>query len=423
MEVVYERCAGLDVHKKSVVACRLRGSGVGREKEIKSFGTTTRELLKLSDWLKEWECSHVAMESSGDYWKPIYNILEGEFEVVLVNAKHIKHVPGRKSDVKDAEWLADLLQHGLLKGSFIPPKGQRELRELTRYRRKLIQEKAREINRVQKVLEGCNIKLSSVVSDVMGASGRSILDAIVSGERDARKLAQLAKGRARGKLAQLEEALEGFVEEHHRFLLARQLAHIDFLHQQIEILNDRIESHIREMSQSPPSEGVGCIREQEAIELLDTIPGINRRIAEVIVAEVGVDMSRFGCASHLASWAGLAPGNNESGGKHYGGRTKKGNEVLRSALVQAAWGAVRVKDSYLSAQYHRLAARRGNKRAIVAVVHSMIVIIYHMLKRGERYQDLGGDYFDRRRKESVVNRLMRKIQRLGYMVHVEPAVS
>ena len=423
MEVVYERCAGLDVHKKSVVACRLRGSGVGREKEIKSFGTTTRELLKLSDWLKEWECSHVAMESSGDYWKPIYNILEGEFEVVLVNAKHIKHVPGRKSDVKDAEWLADLLQHGLLKGSFIPPKGQRELRELTRYRRKLIQEKAREINRVQKVLEGCNIKLSSVVSDVMGASGRSILDAIVSGERDARKLAQLAKGRARGKLAQLEEALEGFVEEHHRFLLARQLAHIDFLHQQIEILNDRIESHIREMSQSPPSEGVGCIREQEAIELLDTIPGINRRIAEVIVAEVGVDMSRFGCASHLASWAGLAPGNNESGGKHYGGRTKKGNEVLRSALVQAAWGAVRVKDSYLSAQYHRLAARRGNKRAIVAVAHSMIVIIYHMLKRGERYQDLGGDYFDRRRKESVVNRLMRKIQSLGYMVHVEPAVA
>jgi transposase len=389
---MYERCAGLDVHKKTVTACRRDG----KEQEVKTFGTTTPDLLKLVDWLLEWGCSHVAMESTGDYWKPIYNLLESSFEVLLVNAKHVKHVPGRKTDVGDAQWLAELLQHGLLKASFIPPAPQRDLRDLTRYRTKKVQERSREVNRVQKLLETANIKLSSVATDILGVSGRAMLEAIVDGQANPETMAQLAKGRLRNKMLELEKALTGVVRDHHRFLLAQQLAHIDFLDEQIAELSAEIERRIHEMSQSPeppPCNGDSETQPEtsqshttqppsfeEAVELLDTIPGVDKITAEVIVAELGTDMSRFRTPKHAAAWSGLAPGNNESGGKRRSGRTKKGNRALRSGLLQAAWAASRTKNTYLSAQYHRLAGRRGKKRSIVATAHSILVMSYHITK-------------------------------------------
>ena len=444
MEIIYHRCAGLDVHKKTVVACRMRTGEHGQvERETKTFGTKTVELLALLDWLSEWELSHVALESTGDYWKPIYNLLEGNFEVVLVNAKHVHHVPGRKTDVNDSEWLAELMRYGLLKGSFIPPQTQRDLRDLTRYRTRLVRERSRLVNRVQKLLEGANIKLASVVSDIMGKSGRAMLEALVAGETDAAVMAELAKGRLRTKLSELEKALTGLVRPHHRFLLAQQLSHIDFLDEQIEALSQAIERHMAESETagpagSPSSETVdpttGEVQEQaptpetkppvsfsQAVALLDTIPGVNHRLAEIIVAELGTDMSRFPTAKHAAAWAGVAPGNNESAGKRYSGKTREGNQALQDALSEAAWAASRTKESYLAALYHRLAGRRGKKRAIVALAHSILVSSYYMLARHEPYRDLGRNYFDERKKETVINRLLHRLEKLGFSVTIEPA--
>ncbi len=429
MRIVNKRVAGLDVHKKTVVATRMRVTEDSRlEWETETFGTTTPDLLELHDWLQEWNCSQVSMESTGDYWKPVFNLLEGDFEVLLVNAQHVKHVPGRKTDVKDAEWLAELLMHGLLKASFIPPKPQRALRDLTRYRSKLVQERARTVNRVQKLLEGANIKLSSVVSDVMGVSARAMLAALSEGQTDPANMAELARGRLRNKIPELEKALIGIVESHHRFLLAKQLAHIDFLGEQIADICVEIAQRLEAMSQAPrppaPDAGdadtevsaddadLAPLTWDDALVLLDTIPGVNRNVAEVMLAEMGLNMCQFPTANHLASWAGLAPGNHQSGGKRYSGRTSKGNRSLSAIMVQAAWSAVRTKDTFLKSRYRRLAARRGKKRAIVATAHSMLVSAWHMLSLRQPYQELGGDFFDQRKKDSKINYHVRQLEKL-----------
>jgi transposase len=437
LPILYRRVAGLDVHKKTVVATRMQVTDEDRaEWETQTFGTTTPELLQLHDWLLEWEVVHVAMESTGDYWKPVYNVLEDTFELLVVNAKHVKHVPGRKTDVKDSEWLAELMMHGLLKASFIPSRPQRALRDMTRYRTTLVQERTRLVNRVQKLLEGANIKLSSVATDITGVSARAILAEIAAGQANARFLAQLARGRLRAKIPQLEKALTGIVLPHHRFLLAKQLVHIDFLDEQIEEISAEIGRQLEAMSQPPdrlePGTGQGAeegsitgegelpLTWLEAVALLDTIPGVDRRTAEKMLAEMGLDMSRFPTAGHLATWAGLAPGNHQSGGKRYSGRTTKGNKALNTTMVVAAWTAVRTKDTFLKARYHRLAARRGKKRAIVAVAHSMLVSAYHILSHRQPYQELGGDYFDQRKKETKVSYLIRRLERLtGGSVSIE----
>ncbi len=444
MKIIYKRVAGLDVHKKTVVAARMRITEEDRvEWETKTFGTTTPDLLELHDWLYEWELTHVAMESTGDYWKPVFNILEDSFEVWLVNAQHVKHVSGRKTDVKDSEWLAELMLHGLLKPSFIPPKPQRALRELTRYRTRLVQERARVVNRVQKLLEGANIKLSSVATDIMGVSARAMLAEIVTGQTDAELMADLARGRMRSKIPELEKALTGIVQPHHRFVLAQQLDHIDFLDEKVETFSIRIGQRLESMSwpdkpaepdaSKCPEEGTQVADESElpltwdaAVALLDTMPGVNRRVAEVMLAEMGLDMSQFPTADHLASWAGLAPGNHQSGGKRYSGRTTKGNKFLASIMVQAAWPAVRTKNTFLKSRYHRLAARRGKKRAIVAVAHSMLVSAWHMLTYQQPYQELGGDYFDERKKESKVSYLVRRLEKLtggSVSIELQPAAA
>jgi transposase len=406
MNVVHERCAGLDVHKKTVVACVRLGSGT---QETRTFGTMTTDLLALSDWLVTSGCTEVAMESTGDYWKPVFNLLEGSLEVLLVNPQHVKAVPGRKTDVKDAEWLADLLQHGLLRASFIPPVAQRELRDLTRYRTTFIRERATLANRVQKILEDMNIKLASVATNVMGVSGRAMLAALVSGQTDPETLADLAKGRLREKRELLVKALEGHIKPHQRFVLAELLCQIDSLDDTIT----RFDVQIRQ----------ACVPFEEAVILLDTIPGVARQVAEVIVAEIGTDMSRFPSAAELAAWAGVAPGNNESAGKRYSGKTRKGNKVLRTTLTQAAHAAAHTKATYLSAQYRRLAARRGKKKAILAVAHSILVMAYHMIQRKEPYREAGADYFDQLRPEAVAKHLVKRLQTLGYNITLpEPVV-
>jgi transposase len=436
MDVIYERTAGLDVHKRTVVASRSQpGVGKQRVRERRTFGTMTADLLQLVDWLHDWEITHVALESTGDYWKPVYNLLEGEFTVLLVNPQHIKQVEGRKTDLKDADWLDELLGYGLLRASFIPPVAQRDLRDLTRYRTTLVQERARVVNRVQKLLEGANIKLASVASNVLGVSGRAMLEALVAGQADAAAMAELARGRLREKLPALERALSGVVCEHQRFLLAQQLAHSDFLDEQIAALSAEIARRVEMIGaeQPPPtgtggSEGAGApvdaaavpLTAAAAVALLDTIPGVDQRLAEMIVAELGTDMRRFPSAAHAAAWAGLAPGNYESAGKRYSGRIRQGNTALRSGLVQAAWSSSHMKETYLAAQYRRLIGRRGKKRAIVAVAHSLLVIIYHMLRRHEPYRELGGNHFDERKKQSVVDRLIKRVERLGYQVRIEP---
>jgi len=403
MQVVYPHCAGLDVHKLTVVACRLLRDEHGRKgKAIETFGTTTAELLRLSDWLTAGECSHVAMESTGEFWKPIWNLLEGSFELLLVNPEQVKRVPGRKTDVQDAEWLADLLQHGLLHPSFIPPVAQRDRRELTRQRTQLVRDRARVVNRIHKVLESCNIKLGSVATDLSGVSSRRILEALVQAQATPSELANLAIGRLRDKRSELEAALAGRVRAHHRFVLAQHLAQLDFLDEQIAHYGEEIERLTHPF--------------EELVELLDTIPGVARTTAELLLAEVGSDMSRFPSAAHLAAWAGLAPGNYESGGKRLSGQTRKGNHWLRTGLVQAANAAARQKNTYLSAQYHRLAARRGRQRALIAVAHSILVIAYHMMKRHEPYHELGANYFDQRKRTNIANRLTRRLERLGYTV-------
>jgi len=442
LRIMYERVAGLYVHKKTVVATRMRVTEEERfEWETQTFGTTTPDLLILHDWLAEWSCTHVAMESTGDYWKPVFNLLEDDFEVLLVNAQHVKHVPGRKTDVLDSEWLAELLLHGLLKPSFIPPKPQRALRDLTRYRTKLVQERTRVVNRVQKLLEGANIKLASVATDIMGVSARAMLEEIAVGQTDPKLMAELARGRMRNKIPELEKALTGLVGPHHRFLLAKQLAHIDFLDEQINDIGGEIARWFETQSQRPGEGGNGNGSEsdtpetpaseeespltwEEAVALLDTIPGVNRKTAEDMLAEMGLDMSQFPTDKHLASWAGLAPGNRQSGGKRYSGRTRKGNRTLSSVTVQAAWSAVRTRDTFLKSRYHRLAARRGKKRAIVAVAHSILTSAWHMLTYRQPYHELGGDYFDQRRKDAKVSYLTRQLEKLtGGAVRIELQVA
>lgn len=401
MQVVYQRCCGLDIHKKLIVACSITPEG----KEIQSFGTMTEDIISLVEWVKSKECSHVAMESTGVYWKPIYNLLElNEVETFVVNAQHIKAVPGRKTDVKDAEWIADLLRHGLLKGSFIPDRDQRELRELVRYRRSLIEERTREVNRLQKILEGANIKLASVASNILGVSGRAMIDAIIQDVNDPVLLASLAKGRLKNKKEALEKALKGLIGAHQKMILATQLEHIDFLDQKIGNLDREV------VNRTLPFE--------EDLELLDTIPGIGRRSAEEIIAEIGTDMSRFPSDAHLSSWAGMSPGQNESAGKRKSSRTRKGNNALRRTLTEAAWAAARSKNTYLSAKYHRIAARRGANRAAVAVGHTILVIIYNMLKTREKYKDIGVDFLDRRRKNYTIKRSLKTLQNLGIEITV-----
>ena len=406
MEILYRCCCGMDVHKKFVVACLLRIDEQGEEtRHVQRFETYTEDLLRLSDWLTSSGCTHVAMESTGVYWKPIYNLLEGQLELLVVNAHHIKAVPGRKTDVKDAEWIAELLQHGLLKASFIPPQSQRDWRDLTRYRTSLVQERARIVNRLQKVLEDANLKLAGVATDVMGKSGRVMLEAILAGATDPEQLAELAKGRLRKKIPQLKQALSGRVREHHRFLLVEQLSHIDYLDEAIGRLSGEIAERLRPF--------------QAEIERLDTIPGINRLIAEVLLAEIGPDMNRFPDAHHLASWAGLCPGHNESGGKRHSGKTRKGNRWLRQALIEAAHGASHTKDTYLSSQYRRLVGRRGKKRALVAVGHSLLVIAYHVLNRQATYVELGSNYFEQLHRCRLEQNLVQRLQKLGYTVTLQ----
>lgn len=408
MDIVNERCCGLDIHKQTVVACLLISGEDGRPvAQMRTFGTMTEELLALGDWLAAADCTHVAMESTGVYWKPVWNLLEEQFALLLVNAQHVKRVPGRKTDVKDAEWLADLLRHGLLTGSVVPDRAQRELQELTRYRTSLVQERAAEVNRLQKTLEGANIKLGDVVANVAGVSGRQMLEALVAGEEEPAVLAQLARGRLRDKLPQLERALTGRVGAHQRFVLARQLAHLDFLDASIATVSAEIGERLRPFA-----------AEQAQLE---TIPGVGPRTAETLLAEVGADLGRFPTAKQFASWAGMCPGNDESAGKRRSGKTRKGRPGLRAALVEAARAASRSKGTYLAAQYRRVAARRGGKRAAVAVGHSILVSVYYILTGGEPYRELGGDYFDQRDRPAVAQRSVRRLEGLGYKVTLESA--
>ena len=437
MEVTYSHCAGLDVHEKTVVACCMVGGAEGKtERQTRTFSTMSQDLLALSDWLSSHEMTHVAMESTGEYWKPVYNILEGNFTVLVVNVQHVKTVPGRKTDIKDAEWLAELLQYGLLQGSFILPLRQRDLRDLTRQRTNLVREKATVINRLQKVLEWANLKLASVVSDISGVSSRKILSALVEGQQDPELLANFARGRLRQKREQLVSALQGNVREHHCFLLASHLSHIDFLDDQIALFDDQIVKQLETADSDAAATVKSATSEakeeqqalpplawQEAATLLDTIPGIGRQTAELIIAEIGTDMSRFPSATHLARWARLCPGNHESAGKRISGRTGSGNRWLRSALVQAAQAAVHCRNTFFGGLYHRLVFRRGKNRAIVAVAHHLLTAIYHMLQKHEPFQDLGANYWDERQKTSVVRRLCHRISQLGYQVNLEPVAS
>jgi transposase len=397
MDVVHPRCCGLDVHKQTVVACVLLSNPTGQpHKTVRTFGTLTDELLALADWLASQSVTHVALEATGSYWKPVWNLLEGRFELLLANAQHSKTVPGRKTDVKDAEWIADLLRHGLLKPSFVPDRPLRELRELTRYRTSLVQERAAETNRLQKILEGANLKLGDVATDVLGRSARQMLEAIVAGatEADAATLAQLARGRLRVKIPQLERALAGRVAPHQRFL-----------DETIARVSDEIAERLRPVDQT--------------LVNLDAIPGVGRRTAEILLAEIGTDMTRFASPAHLASWAGMCPGHDESAGKRRSGKTRKGSPALRHALTEAAHAAARSKDTYLAAQFRRLAARRGSKKAAVAVGHSILIIVWHLLEHADPYHDLGGNYFDTRAEPTVARHLVRRLKALGYTVHLD----
>lgn len=406
MNVIYERCCGMDVHKKTIVACVFSG----KKKEIRSFSTMTASLLSLVDWLKSVDCQCVAMEATGSYWKPIYNLLEmEEIPTLVVNAQHIKAVPGRKTDVKDSEWIADLLRHGLLNGSFIPKREQRELKELVRYRRSMVQERARELNRIQKVLEGANIKLSSVVSEIDGKSSRQMLNMLATGCTDTHAMADKALRQMRKKIPQLEEALHGFMQEHQRLMLDSMLKHIDFLETHVSLLDEEIRKKMAPVS--------------EQVSLVDSIPGIGERSAQVIIAEIGTNMDQFPSAAHLASWAGICPGNNESAGKRKSGKTRKGSDTLKTTLIECAKVAGHLKNTYFSAQYSRIAARRGKNRATVAVAHSILVIVYHMLKTNTPYHELGPDYFEQRRKTEILKKSVKRIEALGYAVTIDQQIS
>jgi transposase len=408
MEVLYPRCAGLDVHKDSVVA-RIRCVSEPLHDEVKTFATTTSALLELNEFLSAQGVTHVAMEATGVYWKPVWHLLEGDFELILANAQHIKNVPGRKTDVSDAGWIADLLAHGLIRSSFVPPAPIQELRDLTRTRKQLVREVSQHSSRIQKVLEDANLKLGSVLSNVLGKSGRAILEALIDGQSDPEKLADLAQGTARNKRAELIEALHGRIRPHHRGLLKVHLKLVATLEQAIADIDATV--------------GKALASVHESARLLTTMPGISDVTAHVIVAEIGVDMTRFATDAHLRSWAGFCPRSDESAGKRRSNRVRKGAPWLKTTLVSAAWAAVRVKESYLQAQFHRLRARRGAKKAILAVASSMLTAAYHMLKNGVEYQDLGASHFTRRDREKIILRLVRRINDLGCQVQVVPQAA
>jgi transposase len=410
METIVERPAALDVHKAQVTACaRVPGAGGVREQHVAEFQTTVRGLLALRDWLTTLGVTQVAMEATGVFWKPVWAILEDEFECLLVNARHVKQVPGRKTDSSDAEWLCRLLEAGLLRASFVPPKPIRQLRNLTRYRKTQIQERQREVNRLHKALEDAGIKLDCVAADILGKSGRDMLDALVAGTTDPNVLADLARRQMRKKIPLLQEALQGRFDAHHRLWIGSILRHIDFLDEQIDQLSAAIEEQIRPF--------------WPAVELICTITGFQQRGAECVIAEIGTDMSIFATHRHCASWSGQCPGNDESAGKRRSGKTRNGSKWLDIALEEAAMAAIRVKNSYFAAQYQRLKPRRGHKRALGAVKHTMICAIWHMLRTGETYRDLGGDYYTRRDPERQTRRLVAQLERLGHHVTLGEAVA
>ena len=402
MDVLIERACGLDVHKDNITACIITPEG----KEIKTFSTKTVYLIELVDWVKEYKCTHVAMESTSVYWKPIVNLLEAEdIEFLVVNAQHIKAVPGRKTDVKDAEWIVKLLRHGLLKASYIPDRNQRELRELVRYRRSIIEERARQLNRIQKVLEGANIKLGSVVSEITGVSATEMLRSIAEGNDDLEVLSNMARGVMKRKKVELKLALQGYIQDHQRFMIKTILNHIDFLANNIDELDKEIALRMKDY--------------QEDIERLDSIPGIATRMAEQMLSELGTDIKKqFPSAAHMCSWAGLVPGSNQSAGKRKSSKTRNGNKYLKSALIEAAH-SVRGSKNYLGALYRRIAARKGRKRAAVVVAHAILRISYYLLTRKEMYVDLGEDYFDKQRQQSIVRHSLRRLESLGYIVNIE----
>lgn len=406
MERIVERCCGLDVGQKTVAGCvRVTAPNGGRQQIIRTFSTMTEDLLALRDWLAAHEVTHVAMESTGVYWKAVYYVLEDAFTVLLVNAQHMKNVPGRKTDVLDCAWIAQLLEHGLLRGSFVPPAPIRELRDLTRYRKSQIREHVREVNRLHKVLEDAGVKLAVVASDVLGVSGRAMLEALLRGTTDPEVLAELSRGKLRKKIPELRRALQGRFGSHHRFLVGRILAHLDYLDEAIEECGQQIEELLRPFA--------------EVVERLKTIPGVQQRTAEVIVSEIGVDMSRFPTAGHLASWSGMCPGNNESAGKRKSGKTRKGNKWLRMAMIEAGQAAARTTDTALSARHRRIMRHRGYQRAVVAVGHEILVIAHTLIARGTTYQELGPGYFDRRQAERTIRRCVRTLERLGHKVTLE----
>jgi transposase len=407
VQVIYERCAAIDIHKKTAVVTVMITQADGSVQEhLHTFSTMTADLLALDDWLRRHRVEVVAIESTGVYWRPVFNLLEEGRTIILVNAQHMKAVPGRKTDANDSQWLADLLRHGLLKPSFIPPRPVRDLRDLMRYRKTLVQERADEVNRLQKVLETANVKLSSVATDVLGKSGRDMLNAILGGQNDPEILAELARGRLRAKLPDLRKALDGRVQPHHRVLLTHVLAHIDFLEESIAQLEAEIGQYL--------------VPFEEAMELVQGIVGIGEVAAASIIAEIGVDMTRFASDKHLASWAGICPGNKQSGGKRLSGRTTKGNPYLRAILYEVAWAISRTKDNYLSSFYHRMARRLGKKKAITALAHKVLVIIYHILRTNKPYTDLGADYFDQKDRGRIERHHIHRLEQLGYTVTLVP---
>ena len=409
MEVLYGRCAGLDVHKDTVVACaRIAEGGAETKREVRTFATTTRGLLELSDWMAQHGCTHVAMEATGVYWKPVWHVLEDSFELVLANAAHIRNVPGRKTDINDATWIADLLAHGLIRGSFVPPAAIQHVRDLTRTRKQLVREVAQHTQRIQKTLEDANIKLTGTISDVLGLTGRAILDALVAGESDPERLAALADRRIKAPRIKLVETLRGRVTEHHRFLLKLHLGQVDALRAAIAEVDEQLGKALGEAT--------------AMAKLLTTMPGVGELVAQVVVGEIGTDMGRFPSAAHLVSWAGLCPRSDESAGKRRNTRVRHGAPWLKTTLVQAAWSAAAKKNSY-RAQFQRLKARRGPKKAIVAVAASMLTAAYHMLRDGTAFHDLGPDHFDRQDRGKVAKRLTRRLEQLGYLVDLRPAAA